>query len=103
MSDPNRLDADNDGTACEELPSDGEGGEGPVGTTPEGTTPEGATPVGDQYGKKIPPADVSNPKDVIPGTGAKKIPNTGGPPYLTIGALALLVAALITGRGVLRR
>jgi hypothetical protein len=75
----------------------------PEGTTPEGTTPETGTPAGDQYGKKVPPSDVSNPKDVIPGTSAKKIPNTGGPPYLAVGALALLGAALIAGRGVLRR
>jgi hypothetical protein len=106
---PNGLDADDDGEACETYPYDGEdGGEGPVGanpegTTPEGTTPETGTPVGDQYGKKIPPSDVNNPKDVIPGTGAKKIPNTGGPPYLAVGALALLGAALIAGRAVLRR
>jgi hypothetical protein len=72
------------------------------GTTPE-DTPETGTPAGDQYGKKIPPSDVSNPKDVISGTGAKKVPNTGGPPYLAIGALALLGAALIAGRGVMRR
>jgi hypothetical protein len=74
----------------------------PEGTTPEGTTPETGTPVGDQYGKKIPPSDVSNPKDVIIGTGAKKVPNTGGPPIF-FGALALLVVALIAGRGVVLR
>jgi len=96
-SDPNGLDADNDGIPCEELPSDG-GGENPIDPNPEGTTP-----AQDQYGKKIPPADVSNPKDVIPGTGAKKMPNTGGPPYLAVGALALLGTALIAGRGALRR
>jgi len=96
-SDPNGLDADNDGVPCEELPSDG-GGENPIDPNPEGTTP-----AQDQYGKKIPPADVSNPKDVIPGTGAKKMPNTGGPPYLAVGALALLGTALIAGRGALRR
>jgi hypothetical protein len=106
-SDPNGLDADNDGKACDELDSD-EPTEDPVnpnpeGTTPEGTTPETGTPAGDQYGKKVPPSDVSNPKNVIPGTGAKKIPNTGGPPYLAVGALALLGAAVIAGSGILRR
>ena len=64
--------------------------------------PEDPTPAGKQYTPETPPADVSNPKDVIPGTGAKKMPNTGGPP-LAVGALALLGAALIAGRGVLRR
>src|SRR5215217_666094 len=102
-SDPNGLDADNDGKACEELPSGDGGGEVTMGTTPGGTTPEGTTPAGNQYGKKTPPASVSNPKGVLPGTVvSKKIPNTGGPP-IVIGALALLGAALIVGRGVLRR
>jgi Excalibur calcium-binding domain len=97
-SDPNRLDADNDGIPCEELlPGDGPN-EDPVGPNPEGTTP-----VGDQYTPKAPPGPVDNPKGVMPGTGAKKMPNTGGPPYLAVGALALLGAALLVGRGVLRR
>jgi hypothetical protein len=90
-SDPNGLDADNDGIACEE--PDGDGG---------GEDPEGTTPAEDQYTPKAPPGDVGNPKDVVPGTGAKKVPNTGGPP-IVLGALALLGAALIAGRGVLRR
>ena len=38
----------------------------------------------------------------MPGTGAKKEPNTGGPP-LVLGALALLGAALIAGRNILMR
>jgi hypothetical protein len=97
-SDPYRLDADNDGQACEELPSiEGDPGN-PIDPNPGGTTPSE-----DQYGKKVPPGNVSNPKDIVPGTEAKKIPNTGGPPYLAIGALALLGTALIAGRGVLRR
>jgi hypothetical protein len=91
--DPNRLDADNDGIAGEDL----------IGAGPERTTPEGTTPAEDQYAPKTPPGDPSNPKDVIPGTEAKRVPDTGGPPYLTIGALALLGAALIAGRGVLKR
>jgi hypothetical protein len=45
---------------------------------------------------------VGNLKDVVPGTGAKKVPNTGGPP-IVLGALVLLWAALIAGRGVLKR
>jgi len=105
-SDPYGLDADSDGIACEELTGDDggdDGGGGPSNPNPEGTTPEGTTPTEDQYGKKVPPGNVSNPKDVIPSSGAKKIPNTGGPPYLALGALALLGASLIAGRGVLRR
>jgi micrococcal nuclease len=84
-TDPNNLDADDDGRACEDLI--GEGREGP-------------TPVGRQY---APEGDVGNPKDVIPGTGVRRVPPTGGPPYLAVGALALLGAALIAGRGVLKR
>jgi hypothetical protein len=38
----------------------------------------------------------------MPGTGAKEEPNTGGPP-LVLGALALLGAALIAGRNILKR
>jgi hypothetical protein len=68
----------------------------------------GAAPVRDQYASKTlpprtPPGDVSNPRDVMPGTGIRRVPATGGPPYLAIGALALLGVALIAGRGVLRR
>ena len=84
-TDPNNLDADNDGRACEDLI--GEGREGP-------------TPVGRQY---APEGDVGNPRDVIPGTGVRRVPPTGGPPYLLVGTLALVGVALIAGRGVLRR
>jgi hypothetical protein len=84
-TDPNNLDADNDGIACQELI--GEGREGP-------------TPVGRQY---APERDVGNPRDVIPGTGVRRVPPTGGPPYLLVGTLALVGVALIAGRGVLRR
>jgi len=76
----------------------------PESTTPETTAPEVTVPTEDQTtSKKMPPGDVSNPKDIVPGSGAKKIPNTGGPPYLAVGALALLGVALIAGRGVFRR
>jgi hypothetical protein len=84
-SDPNGLDADNDGIACEYLPDAGSG------------------PAGDQYASKTPPGPIDNPKNVIPGTTAKKIPNTGGPPYLAVGAVLCLAAALVAGRSVLRR
>ena len=85
--DPNNLDSDDDGIACEELSGDGGGGGSP-------------SPVRNQY---PPEGDVGNPKDVIPGTGVRRVPPTGGPPYHAFGALALVGAALIVGRGVLRR
>jgi hypothetical protein len=87
-TDPNNLDADNDGIACEELI--GEGRDDP-------------TPVGRQYEPKTLPGPVDRPKGVIPRTGVRRVPPTGGPSYLILGALALLGVALIAGRGVLRR
>jgi Excalibur calcium-binding domain len=87
-TDPNNLDADNDGRACEELI--GEGRDGP-------------TPVREQYEVKPPPGSVDRPEGVIPGTGIRRVPPTGGPPYLALGALVLLGVALTAGRGVLRR
>jgi micrococcal nuclease len=75
-NDPNNLDGDGDGKACE----------GP--------------PVRDQY---APEGDVGNPKDVIPGTGVRRVPPTGGAPYLALGALVLLGVVLIAVRGILRR
>ena len=87
-TDPNNLDADNDGRACEELI--GEGRDRP-------------TPVREQYEAKPPPGPVDRPEGVIPRTGVRRVPPTGGPPYLALGALVLLGVALIAGRGVLRR
>src|SRR5918995_6367752 len=87
-TDPNNLDADNDGIACEELI--GEGRDGP-------------TPVREQYEVKPPPGPVDRPEGVIPRTSVRRVPPTGGPPYLALGALVLLGVALIAGRGVLRR
>ena len=62
------------------------------------------TPVEDQYKPGEKPGDVDNPKDVVPDTAvkSKEIPNTGGPPYIALAALALLSVALIAGRGILR-
>jgi hypothetical protein len=40
---------------------------------------------------------------VVRHTNARRIPFTGGPPYLAVGAVVLLGVALIVGRGVLRR
>jgi Excalibur calcium-binding domain len=87
-TDPNNLDADNDGRACEELI--GEGRDGP-------------TPVREQYEQMTPPGPIDRPEGVIPRTSVRRVPPTGGPPYLTVGALVLLGVALIAGRGVLRR
>src|SRR5215204_938302 len=87
-TDPNNLDADNDGIACEELIDEGR---------------DGPTPVGQQYEPKTPPGPVDRPEGVIPRTGVRRVPPTGGAPYLTLGALVLLGVALITGRGALRR
>src|SRR5919107_1878095 len=62
------------------------------------------TPVEDQYKPGEKPGDVANPKDVVPDTAVKgkKIPDTGGPPYIALAALALLSVALIAGRGIFR-
>jgi Excalibur calcium-binding domain len=87
-TDPNNLDADNDGIACEELIDEGR---------------DGQTPVGRQYEPKTLPGPVDRPKGIIPRTSVRRVPPTGGPPYLPIGALVLLGVALIVGRGVLRR
>ena len=40
--------------------------------------------VRDQY---APEGDVGNPKDVIPGTGVRYVPPTGGLAYLAVGSL----------------
>ena len=92
-SDPYRLDADDDGIACEELPhrpnTGGSGGTDDGQYSP--TTPGGSNQ---------PPTD----NGVIPDTTSDQpLPNTGGPPYLAVGAALLLGAALVAGRGVLGR
>ena len=46
---------------------------------------------------------MDNPNGVVPDTTAEEMPNTGGPPYLAVGALLLLGVAVVAGRGVLRR
>jgi hypothetical protein len=73
---------------------------GASGTGEVPATREDQPSVREQY---APEGDVGNPKDVIPGTGVRRVPPTGGPPYLVVGALVLLGVALIVGRGVLRR
>jgi Excalibur calcium-binding domain len=82
LSDPNGLDADDDGVPCEELAGGGAAEE--------------------QYGK-VPPAEVDNPKGVVPDTAiGKKMPPTGGPPII-IGALVLLTGSAILAWVILRR
>ena len=58
-----------------------------------------AGPAQDQYD----PGEVDNPGDTVPNTSSEtQMPDTGGPPYLVLGALLLMFAALLVGRGVLR-
>src|SRR5829696_6903200 len=59
----------------------------------------GTTAANDKYG----PGPVNNPKGVLPDTVVvRKVPDTGGPPYIALGAVALLSVALIAGRAILR-
>jgi hypothetical protein len=46
---------------------------------------------------------VDRPEGVIDHTSVERVPFTGGPPYLAVGAVVLLGVALIAGRGALRR
>jgi hypothetical protein len=77
-----------------------------TGVTCEGGGPAdaGPTPSDDQYKPGGPSGDVNSPKDVVPDTVVgKRVPDTGGPPYIVLAAVALLSVALIAGRGILRR
>jgi hypothetical protein len=57
------------------------------------------TPADHQYR----PGPVDNPKGVMPETVVvRKVPRTGGPPYIALAAVALLSVALIAGRAMLR-
>src|SRR5215203_4597058 len=59
----------------------------------------GTTATDDQY--RAGPVD--NPKGVMPETVVvRKVPRTGGPPYIALAAVALLSVALIAGRAILR-
>jgi hypothetical protein len=81
-SDPNNLDADNDGVACESLPP---GGEEPPPVEP----PAGENGVDDdQY--------VSPATPTTPVATDGELPDTGGP------ALLPLAGALLVGAGLLR-
>src|SRR5215203_2454587 len=84
-----------------------EGGNPSQNPNPGGGAPPprgGASPVvRDQYGadKRVGPID--RPAGVIRRTTVRRVPDTGGPPYLAVGAVVLLGVALIAGRGVLKR
>jgi hypothetical protein len=72
-----------------------------TGVTCGGGNPAGGgtTAANDQYG----PGPVNNPKGVMPETVVvRKVPDTGGPPYIALAAVALLSVALIAGRAILR-
>jgi hypothetical protein len=59
----------------------------------------GATAADEQYK----PDPVNDPKGVMPETVVvRKVPKTGGPPYIALAAVALLSVALIAGRAMLR-
>jgi hypothetical protein len=63
----------------------------------------GATPRGPEGPPEQPRGPVDRPGGVIDGTEVIRVPPTGGPPFLAVGAVALLGVALIAGRAVLRR
>jgi hypothetical protein len=106
------FDTDGDYTVVSSTGITCEGGDAADDATPppadDDATPPAddkkVTPVEDQYKPGEKPGDVANPKDVVPDTAVKgkKIPDTGGPPYIALAALALLSVALIAGRGFLR-
>jgi hypothetical protein len=62
-----------------------------------------AAPVRDQYGPEKPLGPIDRPEGVIRRTTVRRVPPTGGPPYLAVGAVVLLGTALIVGRRVLKR
>jgi hypothetical protein len=110
-SDPNNLDADNDGQACEDFDysSSGTGGSGAAdhqyrdsgagsrgaGTRGAGTRGAGTRGAADhQYGND----------DVIKGTVPdRRLANTGGSPLILPAGALLLSAGLLLGRSVIRR
>jgi hypothetical protein len=110
-SDPNNLDADNDGQACEDFDysSSGTGGRGAAdhqyrdsgagsrgaGSRGAGTRGAGTRGAADhQYGND----------DVIKGTVPdRRLANTGGTPLILPAGALLLSAGLLLGRSVIRR
>jgi hypothetical protein len=84
-------------------PGDPYGLDGPIGPASEGKPgvacedlPHRPTSAGDQYA----PGGTYNSNNVVPDTtSGRPLPNTGGPPYLTVGAMMLLGAAAVAGDG----
>jgi len=104
-SDPNNLDADNDGQACEDFDysSSGTGGSGAAdyqyrdsgaGSRGDGSRGAGSRGAADhQYGND----------DVIKGTiPDRRLANTGGSPLILPAGALLLSAGLLLGRSVIR-
>ena len=73
------------------------------GGNPSQNPRDDGPPVRDQYGPQKPLGPIDRPEGVIHSTTVRRVPPTGGPPYLAVGAVVLLGVALIAGRGVLRR
>jgi hypothetical protein len=72
---------------------------GVTGCTGGNTGGDDTGPAQDQYD----PGDVNDPGDTVPNTSSQtQMPDTGGPPYMALGALLLMAAALLVGSGVLR-
>jgi hypothetical protein len=72
-----------------------------TGVTCGGGNPAGNRPTPADHQYKAGPVD--NPKGVVPETVVvRKVPRTGGPPYIALAAVALLSVALIAGRAILR-
>jgi hypothetical protein len=88
-SDPNRLDADNDGIACEDSAGGGDGGSA-MTATPTATASPTAT--------ATPTAAAS-----ATATATTALPATGGASVLALGAGALLVGGGLLSLGILRR
>ncbi|HEX2741964.1 MAG TPA: hypothetical protein VHM69_16085 [Rubrobacter sp.] len=68
-----------------------------------GCTGGGASPAQAQYEQYQKADGVDSAKDVIPETiKVKKVPDTGGPPYIALGALVLLSVSVVVGGRILR-
>lgn len=68
-----------------------------------GCTGGGTGPAQAQYEQYQKADGVDSAKDVIPETiKVQKVPDTGGPPYIALGALVLLSASVVVGGRILR-
>lgn len=80
-SDPNGLDGDNDGIACEDLPSQG-------GTAPTAVPTSGSAPTA---------AATQAPGAGLPSTGSGPASGSGGDEWLVIGLAAMGLAVAASG------